>query len=249
MTEETERFNRTEILIGKDGIKKLAAAHVTVCGLGAVGSYAVEALARAGVGHLRIVDYDTVDITNINRQLFALESTIGQKKAFIAEKRILDINPACRVEVMDAFVNEETNPAVMAEPVDVIIDAIDSLSPKVHLIANAVRAGIYVVASMGAAGRTDSDSIICGDISETRICPLARSVRRRLRRQNIEKGVRCVFSTEEALKKQEEHQIPHDGQRTAPVLGSISYMTGIFGLKVAGEAITHLLKPETVLKQ
>ncbi len=126
--------------------------------------------------------------------------------------------------------------------VDVLIDAIDSLSAKVHLIANAYRAKIHVVSSMGAAGRFDANLIISGDLSETHTCPLARFVRRRLHRQDIYEGVRCIYSTESPQKKQEENQIPHDGNRTAPVLGSLSYLTGIFGLKAAYEAVDFILR-------
>ena len=237
-----ERLNRTEILIGEDGLKKLQNAHVTVCGLGAVGSYAVEALARSGVGNLRIVDYDIVAMTNINRQLYALHSTIGEKKAAVAKKRILDINPDCHVEVFDTFINHGTNPDVIADPVDVIIDAIDSLSAKIHLIADAYRDGRYVISSMGAAGRIDANLVISGDLSETHTCPLARFVRSKLHRQGIFTGVRCIYSSENPQKIMEEGQLPHDGSRTPPVLGSISYLTGIFGLKAAYEAIDYILK-------
>lgn len=234
-------LNRTVLLLGEAGAEKLKNAHVTVCGLGAVGSYAVEALARAGVGHLRLVDYDTVSASNVNRQLFALHSTVGLKKTDVAAERVLDINPLCDVTVFDTYIDEHSNPLIMEGRVDVLIDAIDSLSAKVHLIANARRNGIPVVASMGAAGRMDANAIITADLSETHTCPLARFVRRRLHRQDIYQGVRCVFSTEVAVKKAEEHQIVHDGKRTPPVLGSISYVTGIYGLKAAFEAVRIIL--------
>jgi tRNA A37 threonylcarbamoyladenosine dehydratase len=237
------RFDRTEILLGPEGMRRLKDAHVTVCGLGAVGSYAVEALARAGVGHLRIVDYDRVNITNINRQLFALTSTLDIKKSEVAERRIRDINPDCAVEVFDTYIDEHSNPLIMDGRVDVMIDAIDSLSAKVHLIANAWRKGIPVISSMGAAGRLDAGAVVVADLSETHTCPLARFVRRRLHRQEIFTGVRCVFSTEVAMKKRADDQIPHDGQRKAPVLGSISYVTAIYGLRAAAEAIHTLLNP------
>lgn len=236
-----EHYHRTELLIGEENLKKLKKSHVTVCGLGAVGSYAVEALARAGVGHMRLVDYDNVNPSNINRQIFALHSTIGLQKTEVAEKRVKDINPECRLEVFDTFIDEHSNPAIMEKPVDVMIDAIDSLSAKVHLIANAYRANIHVVSSMGAAGRMDANAIISGDLSDTHTCPLARFVRRRLHRQEIRTGVRCVYSTEVPVKKKAEEQEPHDGQRKAPVLGSISYVTAIYGLKAAYEAIDYIL--------
>ncbi len=240
-----ESLNRTELLIGADGIEKLQNAHVAVCGLGAVGSYAAEALVRAGVGSLRIVDYDVVDESNINRQLYALASTVGKKKTYIAEKRILDINPDCSVDVLASYINEETNPAVMAAPVDVLIDAIDSLAAKVYLIADAHRAGIHVISSMGAAGRMDANLITSGDLSETHTCPLARCVRRRLHRQEIFTGVRCIYSTEIPKKQNTEIPRPHDDNRP-PVLGSISYLTGIFGLKAAYEAINYILLDKVI---
>lgn len=234
--------DRTELLLGTDQVEALSKAHVTVCGLGAVGSFAVEALARAGVGHLTLVDYDRVHESNINRQLFALHSTVGMKKTELAEKRILDINPDCRVTVFDTYIDEISNPKIMESPMDVMIDAIDSLSAKVHLIANAYRKGVPVVTSMGAAGRMDANAIITADLAETHTCPLARFVRRRLHRQDIFEGIRCVFSSEVPVKKKEEDQAPHDGKRQAPVLGSISYVTAIYGLKAAYEALAILLK-------
>ncbi|GAB6096477.1 tRNA threonylcarbamoyladenosine dehydratase [Desulfatiferula olefinivorans] len=236
--------DRTRLLIGDAGIDRLARARVTVCGLGAVGSFAVEALARAGVGHLRLVDYDTVDPTNINRQLFALTSTVGMKKTRVAEERVRDIHPGCRVEIIDALIDEHSRPRIMEGPMDVLVDAIDSLSAKVYLIAGAYRAGIPVVSSMGAAGRLDANAVVTADLSETHTCPLARFVRRRLHRLGISGGVRCVFSTETAVKKDETRQHPHDGNRVAPVLGSISYVTAIFGLKAAYEVIACLLGTE-----
>lgn len=235
------RFDRTERLLGADAITKLADSRVIVCGLGAVGSFAVESLARAGVGTLRIVDYDTVNPSNINRQLLALDSTVGIKKTEVAARRVNDINPECHLEIFDTYIDENSNPEIMQGEVDVLIDAIDSLSAKVHLIANAYRQNIHVVSSMGAAGRFDANAITTGDLSETHTCPLARFVRRRLHRQDIRTGVRCVFSTEVAQKKQEENQEPHDGYRKAPVLGSISYVTAIFGLKATYEAIQYLV--------
>ena len=234
-------FDRTVLLLGRENAEKLKQAHVTVCGLGAVGSYAVESLARAGVGHLRLVDYDTVSASNINRQLFALHSTVGMKKTDVAGQRVKDINPFCDVEIFDTFIDETSNPLIMEGRVDVLVDAIDSLSAKVHLIANGLRKNIPVVSSMGAAGRMDATAITTGDLAETHTCPLARFVRRRLHRQGIEKGVRCVFSTEVAVKKKEEHQESHDGRRTPPVLGSISYVTGIYGLMAAYEVIGIVL--------
>ncbi|VFQ45622.1 tRNA threonylcarbamoyladenosine dehydratase [Desulfoluna butyratoxydans] len=237
------RHARTEQLLGRDGLDRLREAHVTICGLGAVGSFAAEALARAGVGKLTLVDYDVVSESNINRQLYALSSTVGMKKSAVAEARIKDINPECEVTVFDCFINEETTDTILDRPMDVVVDAIDSLSSKVFLIINAKERNIPIVASMGAAGKLDANLITSGDISETRICPLAKSVRRRLHKKGVFDGVRCVYSTEPARKNPSTtgEEPTDDGQRIAPVLGSISYLTAIFGLKAAGEAIGVIL--------
>lgn len=241
-----KRHARTEQLLGEEGLETLKAAHVTICGLGAVGSFAAEALARAGVGHLTLVDYDVVSQSNINRQLYALSSTVGLKKSAVAEARIKDINPDCRVTVFDCFIGEETSEAILGRPMDVVVDAIDSLSSKIHLIANAAERGIPTVTSMGAAGKLDADAVTCGDLSETQVCRLAKSVRRRLHRRGLYEGVRCVYSTEPPRKNPSTtgEEPADDGFRVAPVLGSISYLTGIFGLKVAGEAIRMILEKQ-----
>lgn len=238
------RFERTELLLGREGIEKLKNAHITVAGLGAVGSYTVEALARAGIGHLRIVDYDVVNTSNINRQLYALDSTVGHLKTESAEKRIRDINPDCKLEVMNTFIDEHSNPAILSEPIDVLIDAIDSLSAKIHLIYNAYRKNIHVISSMGAAGRRDANLVTTGDLSDTHTCPLARFVRIRLHRRGLYEGIRCIYSTEPPMKKTVRKESPEetiDGRRKAPVIGSLSYVTGIFGLKAAYEAIQYIL--------
>ena len=240
----TDRFNRTEQLIGKESLGKLKRARIAVFGLGAVGSYAVEALARAGVGYLRLVDCDCIRPSNINRQLYALESTINKPKTEVARARVLDINPNCTVEARQVFAEKSTLPELLAKPLDVVVDAIDSVAPKVELIAAAVRAGIPIISSMGAATRTDPDLIRRGDISETDVCPLARFVRKRLRRRGIESGVRCIFSIEEPRNKglpvgNEEPSFPK-GRSRRPI-GSLSYMTGIFGLLAAGEVIKMIL--------
>ena len=232
----SRRHARTEQLLGEEGLEKLKRAHVTICGLGAVGSFAAEALARAGVGHLSLVDYDVVSESNINRQLYALTSTVGLKKSAVAE--------ALWVDIFDCFIGEETTEAILGRPMDVVVDAIDSLSSKVHLIVNAAARDIPIVASMGAAGKVDADAVTCGDISETCVCGLAKSVRRRLHRKGLYKGVRCIYSTEPSRKNPSttDETPTDDGFRVAPVLGSISYLTGVFGLRAAGEAIRIILQ-------
>jgi tRNA A37 threonylcarbamoyladenosine dehydratase len=241
-------FARTEQLLGVAGLQKLAEARVAVFGLGGVGSFVVEALARAGVGHLRLVDYDCTNATNINRQLFALHSTLGQPKVALAAARVLDINPACQVEARQEFINAESLPGLLEPELDLAVDAIDSLSSKVLLLEACVAKGLPVVSSMGAGGRMDGGQVLCGDLEETRICPLARVVRQRLHRRQIRSGIRCVYSLEPAR-----NTLPHDPQdvgehvgagRPRTPIGTISYMPALFGLRVAQEVLELLLKAD-----
>jgi tRNA A37 threonylcarbamoyladenosine dehydratase len=238
-------FARTEQLLGPDAMARLDRAKVAVFGLGGVGSFAVEALARAGVGHLRLVDYDTSNATNLNRQLFALNSTLDRPKVDVAAGRILDINPGCRVDSRQVFINAETVDGLLEPELDLAIDAIDSLSSKVLLLAACVRLGIPALSSMGAGGRVDGAQVRVGDLAETTICPLARVVRQRLGRLGIRTGIRCVYSVEPAR-----NTLPHDpgdvgehfgsGRRRTPI-GTISYMPALFGLRIAQEAIAALI--------
>ena len=238
-------FARTEQLLGPERLKRLSAARVAVFGLGGVGSYAVEALARAGVGSLRLVDYDSTNPTNINRQLFALHSSLGQPKVALAAARVLDINPVCWVDPRQVFINEETVADLLEPDVDVVVDAIDSLSSKVLLLEACVQRGLPVISSMGAGGRMDGAQVHCGDLDETRICPLARVLRQRLHRRGIRTGIRCVYSLEPAR-----NTLPHDpadagehhgtGRPRTPI-GTISYLPALFGLRIAQEVVELLL--------
>lgn len=238
------RFCRIEQLLGHQALAKLKNARVAVFGLGAVGSYAVEALARAGVGYLRLVDCDVVRHSNFNRQLYALESTLNRPKAEVARARVLDINPACTVEAHQAFVDGATAPALLEQPLDVVVDAIDSVGPKVALIAAAVHAGLKVVASMGAATRLDPSKIRVGDIAETDVCPLAKFVRKRLKAAGIAHGVRCIYSIEPPRNTTppiaDEPETFAKGRPRKPI-GSLSYATGIFGLLAVCEVIKMIV--------
>lgn len=237
---------RTAMLLGPDAAARLARAHVCVVGLGAVGSYATEALARAGVGRLRLVDHDVVQGTNLNRQLLALHSTLGRKKVEVARERVLDIHPGCGVEPMDLFVHAETLDRVLEGPPDVLVDAIDGYTPKMLLLEGAVGAGIPVVSAMGAARKTDPMALRVGDLSETRICPLARMIRKNLRKRGIASGIRCVFSVQEPEDILDPGEpLPDEpsfrrGRERRPI-GSLSTLTGIFGLTAANEALGILL--------
>ncbi len=242
------RFSRTEMLLGPDGLARLRDARVLVAGLGAVGSYAVEGLARAGVGRLRLADFDVVQASNINRQLYALESTVGRPKVEVAAERVRDIHPSCEVDARRVFIDAETAPDLVAGGLDIVIDAIDSLNPKVALLHAAHRAGVWTVSCMGAATRTDPFSIRTGDIASTEHCPLARLVRKRLRRHGVASGILCVYSVEpprnavpaDAAADPAPPGFEHRRGRTRRPLGSLSTLTGMFGLVAATEAILRL---------
>jgi tRNA threonylcarbamoyladenosine dehydratase len=241
-----EQFSRTIRLIGLEKFRKIQSSFVTVAGLGAVGSYAVEALARAGVGRLRLVDFDVVNRSNINRQLYALHSTVGRDKAEIARQRVNDINPACQVECLHAFIHTDTMHQVLAGPPHLVVDAIDSLNPKIELLAAAISQGIPLVSSMGAAGRTDPASIRVGPLSGTSNCRLARMVRKRLRHRKLSIEIPVVYSIELApekgagdLAELEPDQIWVRGRLREP-LGSLPTLTGMFGLALANTALKTL---------
>ncbi|BDU77168.1 tRNA threonylcarbamoyladenosine dehydratase [Mesoterricola sediminis] len=238
-------FARTEQLLGEAAYARLASSRVAVFGLGGVGSYAVEALARAGVGELRLVDYGVVDESNINRQLFALHSTVGQRKVDLAAARVRDIQPECRVDVRPGFVNAETVEGFLDPAPDLVIDAIDSLNSKVTLLETVWRRGLPLVSSMGAGGRLDMGALRVGDLAETTICPLARMVRLRLRRRGVTGGIPCVYSVEPARNTtpyQAQDRGEHFGTgRVRTPIGTVSYMPAAFGLRVAQEAIARLL--------
>jgi tRNA threonylcarbamoyladenosine dehydratase len=239
-------YARTEQLLGREGMEKLQGARVAIFGLGGVGSFACEALARAGVGELRLIDYGTVDATNINRQLFALHSTLGRRKVELAAERVQDINPDCRVDPRPGFVNAETVDGFLERPLDLVVDAIDSVNSKVTLLEAAHRLGLPVLSSMGAGGRLDAAQVHVADLADTLICPLARIVRLRLRRRGVQGGIPCVYSLEPALNKE-----PYDPQdvgehhgtgRERTPIGTVSYMPALFGLRIAQEAIRMLLE-------
>ena len=242
MDQSMDQFARTEQLLGVQAMRKIKKATVAVFGLGAVGSFAIEALARTGVGNLHLIDFDRVDATNINRQLFALHSTIGRGKANLAYERAKDINPLCNIELHSSFINAESLEDLLSEDIDVVVDAIDGLNSKVNLIVGAKQMNLAVVSSMGAGGRTDISMIKTGDISETCVCPLARVVRQRLHRRGLYKGVRAVYSIEKPLNKQPfrsedaQNTLPDHG-RSRPPIGTIAWVPGVFGLTIASEAI------------
>lgn len=238
-------LNRTRILLGEGAIRRLAGARVYVFGLGAVGSYAVEALARCGVGFLRLVDFDAVKASNINRQLFATHDTLGRPKAELAAERVRSINPAAVAEPVTAFAHVETLPGLLSGEPDVVVDAVDSLNPKTEIIAAALGMGTPVYSSMGAATRLDADAIRFGPLFAARGCPLGRMLRKRLRRRGMEGGeAYCVYSEEprrkEAVLRPGEDEGEYERGRRRDVLGSIATITGMFGLRLGHEAALRL---------
>lgn len=240
-----ERFLRTEILVGKENLNKIRKSRVAVFGLGAVGSYAVEALARAGVGTLHLFDFDEIKRSNINRQLYAFESTVGQSKASLASARVRDINPYCTVEATELFVVDDIDALLSAAKPDIVVDAIDSINPKVQLLAAAHTLGVPIVSSMGAALRTDPSCIRTGDLFATRSCPMAKQLRKRLRRRGIHEGVFCVYSKEERIPGTWKDDVEEEGPeyvrgRKRKTLGSLSTVPGIFGLLVAHYALERI---------
>jgi tRNA threonylcarbamoyladenosine dehydratase len=238
-----DRFSRSRLLLGDAALKRLEESRVIVVGLGAVGGYAVEGLARSGVGSLMLIDFDTVCPTNINRQLYALESTVGKRKTEVAAARVRDINPRCRVETKSVFVDAENVAEVLATSPQLVVDAIDSLGPKVSLLAECWRRDVPVVSSMGAARRRDPTRIVVGDIFDTTECPLARQIRRRLKRMGVGRGIRCVYSTERVGTEGLGPEESQSGDRGRPrrTLGSLPPITGIFGLTLAALGIEVLL--------
>jgi len=236
-------FGRTELLVGTDGLRRLQAARVAVFGLGGVGSFAVEALARSGVGYLRLVDFDRVGPSNFNRQLYALRSTEGQTKVEVAAARVRDINPDAVVDERIAFFHLDTVDALLAPPLDFVIDAIDSLGPKCELLAQCVARHLPVISAMGAAARTDPTALRVGTVWDTAGCPLARKVRHALRARGITAPVPVVFSTEPprdtfdpvALGEHAEEYFQRGRRRR--VLPSMGMLPGMVGLLAANYVV------------
>lgn len=234
-----ERFMRTRMLLGDAGMSNLAGASVMVVGLGAVGGYALEALARAGIGRLVLVDFDRFDKTNINRQILALESTVGRLKTEVAAERVGEINPSCRAERRNVLVNAETLPALLEEKVDFVIDAIDSLSAKCSLIEELWRRKIPFISSMGAALKTDPSCVRLAPLSASENCALARQVRQRLRRRGVNLAeVPCVYSKEQAVLPPT--ALAGRGEGSRCLMGSLPTITAIFGLTLANHVILKL---------
>lgn len=230
---------RTELLLGKEKMKHLHRSHVLVVGLGGVGAYAAEMICRAGVGKMTIVDADTVNPSNINRQLPALHSTVGKPKAEVVAQRLLDINPELELTVFCEFIRDERTIEILdSARFNFIVDAIDSLSPKVYLMYHAHHRKIPIVSSMGAGAKIDPLQIKIDDISKTFNCGLAKAVRKRLNKMGVNKGIPVVFTTEIANK---EAVIPVDDEQCkVSTAGTVSYMPAIFGCFLASYVIRNI---------
>jgi tRNA A37 threonylcarbamoyladenosine dehydratase len=235
----TDWLTRTELILGNEGLQKLKAANVLIVGLGGVGAYAAEMICRAGVGSMTIVDGDTIHTTNRNRQLPALLSTEGIAKTEIMAQRMRDINPDIKLTVIQEYLKDEKIDDVLDKGFDYVVDAIDTLSPKIFLIFHSLQRKLQVVSSMGAGGKFDPTRICVSDISETTDCPLARIMRKRLHRLGIRDGFTAVYSTETVDKSK---IVPTNGEANkASIVGTISYMPAAFGIACASVVIRDLV--------
>ncbi len=230
---------RTDLLLGSDKSELLEHAHVLMAGVGGVGGFAAEQLCRAGIGKLTLVDPDIIQASNRNRQIVALTSTQGQSKVAVLAERLKDINPELKLEVLPTFLNEDTIPSIFHQPYNYIVDAIDTLTPKVMLLKTAVESAQNVVSSMGSGGKIDPSGVRVDDISKSHHCKFAYMVRKYLHKYNIYKGITVVYSPESVRK---EVILETDGTNNKrSVVGTISYMPAIFGCYCAAEVIRGII--------
>lgn len=237
--DENYWLSRTELLIGKENIKKLSQAHVLVAGLGGVGGYAAEAICRSGVGEITIIDADVVNPTNRNRQLLALESTQGKSKVDLMAERLIDINPDLKLNKLQVYLKDEKIPEILANKFDYVVDAIDTLSPKIFFIKNCMEKKLPLVSSMGSGGRLDPSQIKVADVSKSYACNFAQVVRKKLHGWNIYTGFKVVFSPEPVPKSVV--VVTDSEANKKSTVGTISYMPAIFGLTLASVVIRDLI--------
>lgn len=238
-----EQFIRTELLLGSENVEKLQRARVAVFGVGGVGGFTVEALARAGVGALDLIDNDTVNESNINRQIVALHSTVGEAKTEVAKRRVLDINPACKVTVHNCFYLPETADQFDFSQYDYVVDAIDTVTGKIGLVMQAQEAGTPIISCMGAGNKLDPTAFKIADIYKTDVCPLAKVMRRELKKRGV-RHLKVLYSTEPARSPQQIQQMSQNeeteksSRRQTP--GSVSFVPSVAGLIIGGEVIKDL---------
>jgi len=246
-------FHRTELLVGGEGFDTLAASSAVVIGLGGVGSYAAEALVRSGVGRVVLVDFDKVCITNVNRQLHATRKTVGKSKAVLMGERCRQINPKCDVVVMPTFYDWSSAADILDGDPSYVLDCIDNMTAKLHLLKTCVQRGIPVISAMGAGGRMDPTRIRVSDLSKTRIDPFARIVRENLRKEGIESGFDCVWTDEHpndldaaaqagfrCICAEKDNNV-HSCDQRLQIQGSVAWMPAMFGLTMAGTVVHRLL--------
>lgn len=231
---------RAELLFKTEGLERLRNSKVMVVGLGGVGSFAAEFLARAGVGNMTIVDGDTVDITNINRQLPALHSTVGQPKVTIVGDRLMDINPELNLTRIEEFLSPERAFELVTPEFDYVLDCIDSITPKLNLIIAAKRKKVKIISNMGAGGKYEASKVRVADISKTDVCPLAKTVRKRLKKEGITKGVKAVFSVE--TPDETSLKMTNGLNFKKSFFGTNSWMPALFGLHAAETVVKYILK-------
>lgn len=247
-------FHRTELLLGGDGYDRLVDARVCVIGLGGVGAQAAEAIVRSGVGHVTLVDFDKVCVTNVNRQLHATRKTVGKRKAALMGERAQHINPKADIRVLEMFYEAETSDEILGEGFDVVLDCIDNMKAKLHLLQTCVERGIPVISCMGAGGRLDPTRVQVSDLSKTHTDPFARIVRDNLRQVGIRKGITAVWTDERpnaldpvaqanfrCICPGKDENTKHTCDARLQVQGSVSWMPAIFGLTMAGTAINRLV--------
>ena len=244
MNPVNEQFIRTALVLGQAAVERLGQARIAVFGIGGVGGHVVEALARSGIGALDLIDNDRVSVSNLNRQIIALHSTVGQYKVDAAAARIADINPDCRVRTYRTFFLPETSDAFDFSLYDYVVDAIDTVSGKIGIVMKAKEAGVPVISSMGAGNKTDASAFRTADIYDTKVCPLARVMRRELKARGI-RSLKCVYSEEppmepdsEAVKACIEMEGPSGKRRAVP--GSLAFVPAAAGLIIAGEVVRDL---------
>lgn len=239
-----ERFSRTELLLGSEKMHRLYNSNVIIFGVGGVGGYVTEALARSGVGSFTLVDKDTVSVSNINRQIIATESTVGRDKVDVMKERILDINPQAKVEIRKCFYLPENADEFDLSGYDYVVDAVDTVTAKLEIIVRATEAGVPVISSMGAGNKLDPTGFMVADIYDTSVCPLAKVMRRELKKRGIKK-LKVVYSKEEPIKLLQKDLSENGENETAgvkPVPGSVAFVPSVVGLILAGEIIKDIIR-------
>ena len=231
-------FSRTALLLGDEAIEKLKKARVAVFGVGGVGGYTVEALARSGVGAIDLIDNDRVSLSNINRQIIATHSTIGQLKVEVAKERVLDINPNCEVKTYPVLYMPKTADAFDFSLYDYVVDAIDTVTGKIELVMRAQEKGTPIISSMGAGNKLDPTAFEVADIYKTSVCPLAKVMRRELKKRGVKK-LKVVYSKEEAITPVGEIEEDAQGRRSIP--GSIAFVPSVAGLIIGGEVVKDIV--------